>query len=316
MKAVVYTKYGPPEVLKLVEVDKPTPKKNEVLIKIYATSVTASDCIVRGFKLPRWSPIGIMMGLVIGFKKPRKSVLGMVLVGEIESTGKEVTLFKQGDQVFGWTVMSSSEIRLGCYAEYNCLPEKSIITQKPNNISYEEAAAIPYGGLMALPYLKKGNIKSGHKVLIYGASGAIGTAAVQLAKNFGAKVTGVCSTKNIEMVKSLGADAVIDYTKEDVLDNKENFDFILDAVGKAKKSTFKSQCKKLLSAKGKYISVDDGSPKTSIEDLNLLKKLVEEGNLKPVIDRTYTLEQMAEAHAYVDKGHKKGNVIISVMRNH
>jgi len=315
MKAIVCTKYGPPEVLKLKEVEIPAPKNDEVLIKIHSTAVTASDCIVRGFKLPRWSPIGLMMGIAIGFKKPRKSVLGMVMAGDIESAGKDVKRFKKSDPVFGWTLKSGFTIRFGTYAEYICLPQNSVIALKPSNVSYEEAAAIPYGGLIALHYLKKWNIQNRKKVLVYGASGAIGTSAVQIARHFGAEVTGVCSTRNLELVKSLGADRVIDYTKEDPSDIKESYDFILDAVGKKKMSDFKSQCKKVLTPKGKYISVDDGSPTAQIEDLILLKELVESGKLIPVIDRSYSLEQMVEAHRYVDKGHKKGNIVIAVIQD-
>ncbi len=315
MKAIVCTKYGPPEVLQLREVEKPVPEKNEVCIKIFATAVTASDCIVRGFKLPVWSPVGFMMGLVLGFKKPRNPVLGMVLAGEVESAGKNVKSFKKGDQVYGWTVMSSVKIQFGTYAEYKCLPENSVITLKPSNLSYEEAASIPYGGLMALHYLKKGNIRNGQKVLIYGASGSIGTSAVQLARHFGAEVTGVCSTTNVELVKSLGAYAVIDYIKEDITERGVLYDFILDAVGKSKSSKLKLQCKDALTPYGKYISVDDGSPKATVENLILLRELAEAGQLKPVIDRRYPLEQMVEAHRYVDKGHKKGNVVITVKHN-
>jgi len=315
MKAIVCTKYGPPEVLQLKEVEKPVPKNNEVLIKIYATAVTASDCIVRGFELPIWHPIGLMMGLVIGFKKPRNPILGMVLTGEVESVGKDVKSFKNGDQVFGWTVKSSIQIRFGTYAEYKCLPENSVIALKPFNESYEEAAAVPFGGLMALHYLKKGDIQDGQKVLIYGASGAIGTSAVQLAKYYGAEVTGVCSTTNLELVSSLGADKVIDYMKEDINSRGEVFDFVLDAVGKSKSSNLKLQCKNALTPNGKYVSVDDGSPKATVEDLILLKELVEAGQLKAVIDRRYPLEQMVEAHGYVEKGHKKGNVVITVEHN-
>ena len=305
MKAIVCTKYGPPEVLQLKEVEKPTPKNNEVLIKIFATAVTASDCIVRGFKLPAWSTIGIMMRLVIGFTKPRNPILGMVLAGEVEAAGKDVKRFKRGDQVYTINVR-----RFGTYAEYICLPENEVIALKPSNLTYEEAAAIPYGGMIALHYLKKGNILNGHKVLIYGASGANGTAAIQLAKYYGAKVTGVCSTPNLELVKSLGADAVIDYTKEEPTNTEESYDFILDAVGKTKSSKF--QFEKSLTPTGKFISVDDGSPKFHTEDLILLKELVEIGKLKPVIDHCYPLEQIVEAHRYVDKGHKKGNVVITV----
>ena len=312
MKAIICTKYGPPEVLQLKEVEKPEPGKNELCIKVFATAVTASDCIVRGFKLPVWSPIGFMMGLVLGFKKPRNPILGMVLAGKVESAGKNVKSFKKGDQVYGWTVRSSTKIQFGTYAEYKCLPENSVIALKPSNLSYEEAAAIPYGGLMALHYLKKANIRRGQKVLIYGASGSIGTSAVQIAKYYGAEISGVCSTANIELVRSLGANTVIDYTKEDITNRGELYDLILDAVGKSKSSKLKLQCKNALSPYGKYISVDDGSPMAPVENLILLRELVEAGQLKPVIDRRYPLEQMVEAHRYVDKGHKKGNVVITV----
>jgi len=311
MKAIVCTKYGPPEVLQLREVEKPAPGKNEICIKIFATAVTASDCIVRGFKLPVWHPMGLMMGIVVGFKKPRQPILGIALAGEVESASSDVKSFKKGDRVFGWDLFPA----FGAYAEYKCIPEKGMLAIMPANITFEEAAAIPYGGLLALHYLKKGNIQSGQKVLIYGASGAIGTSAVQLARYFGAEVTGVCSTANLELMRSLRADTVIDYTKEDFSDRGGLYDFILDAVGKRKSSEFKFQCKKALTPNGKYISVDDGSPKTNIEDLIFLNELVEAGKIRPVIDRTCPLEQMAEAHRYVDKGHKRGNVVITVEHN-
>ncbi len=309
MKAIVCTKYGPPEVLQLKEVEKPPPRKNEVCIKIFATAVTASDCIVRGFNVPIifWLP----MGLAVGFTKPRQPILGIVLAGEAESVGEDVKLFKKGDQVFGWDLFPA----FGTYAEYKCMPEKGMLAIKPTNVNYEEAAAVPYGGLLALPYLRKGNIQSGQKILIYGASGAVGTSAVQLARYFGAKVTGVCSTTNLKLVKSLGADTVIDYTKEDFTNRGEFYDFIFDAVGKRKSSKLKLLCKKALAPNGKYISVDDGAPKVRTEDLILLKELIEAEKIRPVIDRHYPLEQIVEAHRYVDKGHKKGNVIITLEHN-
>ncbi|MFA9390681.1 MAG: NAD(P)-dependent alcohol dehydrogenase [Prolixibacteraceae bacterium] len=317
MKAIICTQYGPPEVLQLAEVEKPEPKKNEVLIKIHDTAVTASDCIVRGFNLPRWKPMGFMMGLVLGFKKPRQPILGMVLSGVVESSGKSVSKFNRGDQIYGWTISAASRLKFSTYAEYICLNENATIAKKPEKLSFEEAAAIPYGGLMALSYLKKLGVKNDAKILIYGASGAIGTAAVQLAKYLGAEVTAVCSTANLELVKSLGADSTIDYTKEKLTATGELFDCILDAVGKKKSNELASRrlCNNLLAPNGKYISVDDGSPKIRIEDLTFLNQASEAGKLKGVIDRTFPLKQMAEAHRYVEKGHKKGNVIIKVEEN-
>jgi NADPH:quinone reductase-like Zn-dependent oxidoreductase len=305
MKAVICTKYGPPEVLQLKEIEKPSPGENEICIKVFATSVTASDCIIRGFKVPIkfWVP----MGLAIGFKKPRKSILGMVFAGEVESVGNDIKSFKKGDQVFGF-----DRFGFGTYAEYKCIPKEGLLVKKAMNVSYEEAAAVPFGGLLALHYLKKGNVQSGQKILIYGASGAVGTSAVQLAKYLGAEVTGVCSTANLELVKSLGASKVIDYTKEDFTARGDHYDLIFNAVGKKK---IKLQCKKALTQNGKYITVDDGSPKLHIEDLILLNELIEKGQIKAVIDRCYPLEQIVEAHRYVDKGHKKGNVIITVKHN-
>jgi NADPH:quinone reductase-like Zn-dependent oxidoreductase len=312
MRAVECTAYGPPEVLRLTEVKKPVPRKNEILIKIHATAATASDCIVRGFKLPRRSPRGVLMGMVLGFSRPRNPILGMILSGEVESKGKSVTRFGIGDRVFGWTLKDGITIRFGTYAEYKCMPEESVVTSIPPGLSYQEAAAIPYGGLIALHYLRKGGIHNAANVLIYGASGAIGSSAVQLAGYFGAAVTGVCSTGNLDMVRSLGADSVVDYTSDDPDTVEGCFDLILDAVGRWKDSDFKQRCKKLLAPGGTYISVDDGSPKADLEGLELLKKIAGEGNLKAVIDTVYPLEKTVDAHRHVDGGHKKGNVIITV----
>jgi NADPH:quinone reductase-like Zn-dependent oxidoreductase len=312
VRAAVCTRYGPPEVLQLKEVAKPVPKDNEVLIRVYAASVTVSDCLVRSGKVNilLWIP----MRIFVGFRRPRHPVLGLELSGEIEATGKDVKRFKRGDQVLAFTGK-----HFGAYAEYTCLPEDglcmpqdSIMTLKPSNVTYEEAAAVPSRGMLAYYFLKKGSIQKEQKALIYGASGGVGTFAVQLAKHFGAEVTGVCSTTNLELVRSLGADKVIDYTKEDFTKKGELYDFVFDAVGKRRSSKLKLLCKEALTPNGKYISVDDGTPKIPIEYLVLLKELVETGKIKPVIDRRYPLEQIAEAHRYVEKGHKKGNVVITI----
>ena len=323
MKAIVCTKYGPPDVLQQKDVKKPVPKDNEVLVRIYATSVTAADYRIRGLHVPVGFSLLVRMSL--GFRKPRKEILGVNFSGKIETAGKDVTQFRAGDAVFG-----SNGTGFGAYAEYICLPEKGVLATKPNNMSYDEAAAIPFGALTALSFLRdKGNIQQGSNVLINGASGAVGTAAIQLSKYFGAVVSGVCSTTNLELVKSLGANNVIDYTKVDFTQNAETYDIILDTVG----NLSLLQCKNSLTIDGRFLAVATnfpqliqvwlapllgsrkaiaGSTAYTSNDLLFLKELIESEKLKTVIDRSYPMEQIIEAHRYAEKGHKKGNVVITL----
>ncbi|MGZ0132915.1 NAD(P)-dependent alcohol dehydrogenase [Priestia megaterium] len=304
MKAMVCTKYGKPDVLQLEEVENPIPKENEILIKIHATTVTSGDCRVRSFNSPllSWLP----MRIVLGLRKPRKSILGVELAGEVEDVGKNVTRFKKGDQLFAMTGM-----KFGGYAEYICLPEKGTIAVKPENVTCEEAASISFGGTTALHFFRKGNIQAGQKVLIYGASGAVGTAAVQLASYYGAEVTGVCSAKNSELVKSLGANHVVNYQTEDFIKKGKRYDLIFDAVGKITKN----QCKEALALNGQFVSVEgQGIAKVETKDLLFLKKLMQEERIKSVIDRCYSLEQIPEAHEYVETGHKIGSVVVTLKK--
>jgi NADPH:quinone reductase-like Zn-dependent oxidoreductase len=329
MKAIVTTKYGPPEVLELQEVEKPTPKDNEILIKIFATTVTAGDCEMRSLNLPLGYQLMLRMGF--GFRRPRNKIPGTELAGEIEAVGVDVTQFKLGDQVFG-----SAGTSFGTNAEYICLPEKPAemeggVAIKPANMTYEEVATVPFGGRDSLHFLRLGNIQNGQKILINGAGGSIGTFAVQLAKHYGAEVTAVDSTGKLDMLRSLGADHVIDYTQEDFTKSGEIYDVIFDVIGKISFSRSKGSIKE----NGTYLLANPVSQmvqglwtrmrsnrkvimqtsRGSMKDLIFLRGLVEVGKLKTVIDRTYPLEQIVEAHRYVEAGGKLGNVVITVAHN-
>ena len=306
MKAMVYTEYGPPDVLQLKDVEKPAPKDNEVLVKVYASTVTSGVLWARSGKHPDSKLFTLALRLMFGIRRPRKTILGYEFSGEIETTGRDVRRFRTGDKVFGTT----TGLMNGAYAKYVCIPEEwqqGVIAEKPANLSYEEAAVIPIGGMTALDILRNGKIQEGQTILIYGASGSVGTYAVQLARHFGAQVTGVCSTANLEMVRSLGAQRVLDYTKEDFVGDGRVYDVFFDAVGKISRA----QVKRSLKENGTYLSITSPTSEKT-EYLTYLRELIEAGKVRPVIDRRYSLEQAAEAHRYVEKGHKKGNVVIAV----
>lgn len=318
MKAIIYERYGPPEVLQLRDIEKPMPKDNEVLIKTYATTITSGDWRVRSLNVP--TGFGLIIRLAFGISKPRQPVLGTELAGVVESVGKAVRNFKIGDQVFVF-----NDTGMGCHVEYKCMPEDGMVSLKPSSLSFDEAAALSFGGTTALDFLRRGKLQSGEKILINGASGGVGTAAVQLAKHFGADVTGVCSTANQDLVASLGADHLIDYTKEDFTKNGKTYDVIVDTVGNAPFSRTKNS----LANKGRLLMVladlpdmlqvpwvlitsskkiIAGPATVRLEDLHFLAELAEAGQFKPVMDRRYPFEQFVEAHRYVDTGRKKGNV--------
>jgi NADPH:quinone reductase-like Zn-dependent oxidoreductase len=322
MKAVVYERYGPPEVLRLSEVEKPAPRNNEVLIKTHATTVTSGDCRVRSLNVP--FGFRLISRLAFGISRPRQPILGLEIAGEIEAVGTDVSKFKAGDRVF-----ALSDTRMGCHAEYKCMPEDGAMALKPPDLTDEEAAALSFGGTTALSFFKRGKLQNGESVLVNGASGAVGTAAVQLAKHFGADVTGVCSTHNVELVSSLGADRVIDYTREDFTQNGETYDVIVDTVGTAAYARSKTSLKEGGRLLLVYAELPDmlqipwvrmtsnktiiaGPAAGSAEDLRFLAQLAETGAFMPVIDRRYPFEQIIEAHRYVETGHKKGNVIITL----
>lgn len=324
MKAIVQERYGSPDVLQLKEVEKPVPGDNEVLIRIHATTVTSGDCRARSLNMP--VGFGLISRLVFGLSRPRQSVLGTELAGEIESVGKNVSRFRVGDEVFAF-----SGFGMGCHAEYKCMPEGGAIARKPSGLTWGEAAALSFGGTTALDFLGKGKLQSGETVLVNGASGAVGTAAVQLARYFGAEVTGVCSAANVDLVKALGADRVIDYTAEDFTQNGETYDVIVDTAGTApfsrSKGSLKERGRLLLVLGGlpdmlviPWISLTDtrkviaGPAAERAEDLAFLAGLAEAGHFKPVIDRCYPFEQIPEAHRYVDTGRKKGNVVVTLER--
>jgi NADPH:quinone reductase-like Zn-dependent oxidoreductase len=301
MKAVLYTKSGSEGSIEIQEIEKPIPKENEILIKVHATTVTSGDVSVRSFK--NQTIFWLIMRIMYGVKRPDKLILGSELAGKIEATGENVSRFNIGDKVF-----ASTGMKFGANAEYITISEDEAVALMPDNLTFEEAASIPFGANAALFFLRKGSIQSGQKVLINGASGSVGTFAVQIANYFGAEVTGVCSTNNLELVKSLGADNVIDYTKEDFTESGIMYDLIFDVAGK----TTLSKCKKVLTPNGKFVSTKKGLARETAENLLFIKDLIERNKLKPIIDKRYSLSQITEAHQYVEDGNKKGNVVITL----
>ena len=308
MVAAVCTRYGPPEVLQLRDVATPVPGRGDLLVRIHAAAVTSSDTYIRSAVPSASLRARAMLRVFIGLTRPRRPILGAVLAGEVEKVGGRVTRFRVGEHVYAFTTF-----RFGCYAEFATVPERGIVARAPSNFRHDEAAAIPYGGLIALYFVRLGRIQAGQRVLIYGASGAIGTAALQLAKHFGAHVTAVCGATNIELVRSLGADAVLDYTNDRIPEGAR-YAFVLDAVGRRKTSALKADSRNALTPDGKYVSVDDRLPRVRADDLRFLTELAESGMITPVIDRQYSLERIADAHRYVEEGHKRGNVIVEVTR--
>ena len=307
MKAAICTRYGPPEVLEVRDVERPQPKDDEVLVQIHASTVNSSDWFIRSGIPNEPARMRLMMKLMIGVRRPRREILGLIVAGEVVEVGAKITRFHVGDRVWAFT-----KFHLGGYAEYTCLREASTMGLAPTGLSYDEVAAITFGGLLALHYLRKGGVKQDMQVLLYGASSAVGTAAVQLAKHLGAEVTAVCGTDNVELMRSLGADHVLDYTTTSMPRDGARYDLVLDTVGKRKTSALRTACEHALRPGGRVLSVDDGTPQFSQQDLAELTGFAERGALKPVIDRRYPLEQIVEAHRYVEQEHKKGNVVVSI----
>lgn len=305
MRAAICTGYGPPQLMVVRDVPKPKPGAKDVCIRVRAAALTTSDTRIRGLQFPR--RLRVPLRAMLGIRAPRR-VMGLVLSGEVDSVGSSVTRFKPGDEVFGF----DDTFRFGAHAEYACWPEKDVLALKPKNLSHVEAATIPYGGLMAKFFLRRAALESGQRVAIFGASGANGTSAVQLARLAGATVTGICSGRNVELVKSLGATSCVDYTVEDFTKSDAKYDIVLDAVGRLRNPPPKESIERVLAPGGVYVSVDETSPKFTQEDLDELARMSESGLLRPVVDRTYPLSRIVEAHAYVDQGHKRGNVILTM----